>query len=155
MSIQEITYDTSWPSCHVCGALMAHARVMGTWECLSCDATTCIVPVQEKEGKVGEEKRCSSQFHDPSARYCLRCLPRDAPLTALLIGVREPTAKEVEEGTKLESGAAHVLAHREEAHHYISTACQHGKHALCRRVCKYCGAGCACTECTHPEKETA
>lgn len=35
-------------------------------------------------------------------------------------------------------------------HHYISTACQHGKHQECRKLCKFCGAKCACG-CEHPE----
>ena len=30
-------------------------------------------------------------------------------------------------------------------HVYLSTACEHGKHALCRKVCKYCESRCNCT----------
>lgn len=29
-------------------------------------------------------------------------------------------------------------------HMYISTACQHEKHDLCRHFCKYCQAACLC-----------
>jgi hypothetical protein len=34
-------------------------------------------------------------------------------------------------------------------HSYLSTACLHGKHELCRKVCKYCEAICSCTDCKH------
>lgn len=30
-------------------------------------------------------------------------------------------------------------------HSYLSTACLHGEHGRCRRVCKFCGARCNCT----------
>jgi len=30
------------------------------------------------------------------------------------------------------------------AHHYLSTACQHGQHHDCRHVCKFCPAKCQC-----------
>lgn len=30
-------------------------------------------------------------------------------------------------------------------HTYLSTACFHAAHSLCRKVCKYCGSPCACT----------
>jgi hypothetical protein len=39
-------------------------------------------------------------------------------------------------------------------HHYISTACQHGRHSDCRLVCKYCGAKCECASCEHAEINT-
>lgn len=29
-------------------------------------------------------------------------------------------------------------------HHYLSTACFHGHHDRCRRICKYCSALCEC-----------
>lgn len=29
-------------------------------------------------------------------------------------------------------------------HFYVSTACQHSKHDLCRRLCKYCATSCRC-----------
>lgn len=29
-------------------------------------------------------------------------------------------------------------------HRYVSTACQHGLHDQCRRVCKFCGVSCRC-----------
>lgn len=45
---------------------------------------------------------------------------------------------------RIASAPAPVLTH-----HYISTACQHGKHDQCRKVCKFCLAQCACTECNH------
>lgn len=35
------------------------------------------------------------------------------------------------------------------AHRYVSTACLHSQHTLCRRACKYCPASCACTGCDH------
>ena len=38
---------------------------------------------------------CKSQYHDPDALYCLRCIPPDAPLSVLLIGTRKPTALEI------------------------------------------------------------
>lgn len=34
-------------------------------------------------------------------------------------------------------------------HHYISTACLHGRHTECRKQCKFCSANCACKECEH------
>lgn len=74
MSIKEITYDTSGPSCHVCGALMAHTRVMGTWECLSCDATTCIVPVQEKDSAKDPNDGLSGS--SPRLGHCGSCVQR-------------------------------------------------------------------------------
>lgn len=142
MSIQEITYDTSGPSCHVCGALMAHTRVMGTWECLSCDATTCIVPVQEKDSAKDPNDGLSGS--SPRLGHCGSCVQRhtyDGPCPCNCHVLERLQEKEGNVGEK--------------KHHYISTACHHGKHELCRRVCKYCGVGCACTECSHPEKETA
>lgn len=43
------------------------------------------------------------------------------------------------------------------AHVYTSTACQHGLHERCRKACKFCGVGCACschaTEATPPAQE--
>lgn len=30
------------------------------------------------------------------------------------------------------------------SHVYLSTACEHEKHELCRKVCKYCSAKCRC-----------
>lgn len=33
-------------------------------------------------------------------------------------------------------------------HHYVSTACAHGKCTSCRRTCKFCAAPCEC-ECGH------
>jgi hypothetical protein len=30
------------------------------------------------------------------------------------------------------------------SHLYVSTACHHDRHELCRLVCKYCGAPCVC-----------
>jgi hypothetical protein len=30
------------------------------------------------------------------------------------------------------------------AHRYVSTACQHGKHDVCRERCKYCSSLCLC-----------
>jgi hypothetical protein len=35
-------------------------------------------------------------------------------------------------------------------HEYLSTACLHGEHRLCRQLCKFCGAECTCKECEHP-----
>lgn len=35
------------------------------------------------------------------------------------------------------------------SHHYVSTACTHGDHERCWRVCKFCPAECAC-DCGHP-----
>lgn len=29
-------------------------------------------------------------------------------------------------------------------HIYLSTACEHAAHPLCRKVCKYCGSPCTC-----------
>lgn len=29
-------------------------------------------------------------------------------------------------------------------HHYVSTACHHGQHYVCREVCKFCDAPCNC-----------
>jgi len=31
-----------------------------------------------------------------------------------------------------------------EQHHYVSTACVHGRHAGCRVVCKFCSEICLC-----------
>lgn len=36
-------------------------------------------------------------------------------------------------------------------HHYISTACLHGRHDDCRQQCKWCPSRCACTGCDHQE----
>lgn len=37
----------------------------------------------------------------------------------------------------------------DEEHHYLSTACFHGKHNACRETCKFCTAECYCI--CHPE----
>lgn len=42
-----------------------------------------------------------------------------------------------------------------EAHHYVSTACQHGLHARCRRSCKFCATPCDCGLCEHAEPTAA
>ena len=34
-------------------------------------------------------------------------------------------------------------------HRYLSTACLHGLHDRCRKVCKFCGQPCVCDECRH------
>ena len=36
-----------------------------------------------------------------------------------------------------------------EVHNYVSTACQHSRHAECRVTCKFCPANCACHDCEH------
>ena len=36
-----------------------------------------------------------------------------------------------------------------EAHNYVSTACEHGLHEHCRKVCKFCEADCLCPYCDH------
>lgn len=36
-----------------------------------------------------------------------------------------------------------------EVHNYVSTACEHGLHEHCRRVCKFCEADCLCPYCNH------
>ncbi len=42
---------------------------------------------------------------------------------------------------------------RDEVHYYISTACQHGRHDECRKVCKFCSGTCLCVYCDHPVVE--
>lgn len=37
-------------------------------------------------------------------------------------------------------------------HHYLSTACHHGKHDACRQVCKFCESACECS-CHTPTTE--
>lgn len=46
-----------------------------------------------------------------------------------------------------EAGLLGITVHpvRDSTHVYLSTACGHRHHGLCRRVCKWCNAGCACT----------
>lgn len=36
-------------------------------------------------------------------------------------------------------------------HEYVSTACAHGEHARCRKVCKFCPSACSCSQCDHAE----
>jgi len=40
-------------------------------------------------------------------------------------------------------------------HDYLSTACFHGLHELCRQTCKYCSSPCLCQDCKHnpPEQQ--
>lgn len=41
--------------------------------------------------------------------------------------------------------AERANAHEAAQHRYVSTACHHGHHNLCRHTCKYCPAPCRCT----------
>lgn len=43
----------------------------------------------------------------------------------------------------------------ETGHDYTSTACFHGEHGLCRRLCKYCTADCGCQCHDEPSEPTA
>jgi hypothetical protein len=36
-------------------------------------------------------------------------------------------------------------------HHYLSTACYHGRHPDCRQQCKFCPERCICP-CHHPTR---
>ncbi len=39
---------------------------------------------------------------------------------------------------------AELISNVRGTHIYLSTACQHDEHGLCRRTCKYCSAKCRC-----------
>lgn len=41
-------------------------------------------------------------------------------------------------------GALNWLDEYEHEHHYLSTACVHGLHSRCRRLCKWCDVECLC-----------
>lgn len=45
---------------------------------------------------------CASKYHRPTAIYCLDCLPKDAPLGALLLSNRKPTQSEIERGLEIQ-----------------------------------------------------
>lgn len=37
-----------------------------------------------------------------------------------------------------------ITTEQEPPHTYVSTACYHGHHDMCRLICKYCPAKCLC-----------
>ena len=47
------------------------------------------------------ERTCKSPYHRPTSLYCLDCLPSDAPLGALLLSNRKPTADDVKRGQEI------------------------------------------------------
>lgn len=77
-----------------------------TQSCPNCFPPT---PAAQPTGELGTPK-CQSPYHPPTSIYCLDCLPSDAPLGALLLSNRPPTADEIRRGLKLESLAKEALA---------------------------------------------
>lgn len=48
-----------------------------------------------------KDARCPSPYHRPMSIYCLDCLPKDAPLGALLLSNREPTEDDLKRGRQV------------------------------------------------------
>jgi hypothetical protein len=51
---------------------------------------------------------------------------------------------ELRDGATVESLDEAGMREHGWARHYLSTACQHGEHRVCRKVCKFCSERCRC-----------
>lgn len=80
--------------------------------------------------------------HDHGEPECPSCSGHEIAHKTLALTPPEALEQQLEREAQQES---------QPAHHYTSTACQHGIHDQCRRECKFCSASCACS--CHKQEE--